>query len=80
MPAPSLLLFVPGDWEAEPDGLRELRRHLSDEYGATLTVRPFRGHAPLPLCVGVWRQAPGEDVEDLILSAFFTLDWLEEVL
>lgn len=78
MPA-LLLLLVPGHWDAVPEGMAELRRHLSDEYGALLEVRPAQLDIPIPLCCG-WGDtpAPGPDVGERIDAAFYSLDWVEE--
>ncbi|WP_412027951.1 hypothetical protein [Deinococcus yunweiensis] len=76
---PGLLLYLPADWDADPPALAELRRHLSDEYGATLeicsTCDSPRG--PAPLYTGAWRSWPGDEVRLFIQAAFFSLDWLE---
>lgn len=76
---PGLLLYVPGDWDADPVALAELRRHLSDKYGATLEVRQACGpmRAPVPLPTGAWTRAGGTDLDQRIAAAFFTLNWLE---
>lgn len=75
---PGLLLYVPGDWDADPVALAELRRHLSDEYGATLEIRSTCDsvRSPAPLYTGVWRSWPGEELQPRIAAAFFTLDWV----
>ena len=75
---PGLLLYVPGNWDADPVALAELRRHLSDEYGATLEVRQASTAQPSPalLYTGVWPSWPGEDLHPWIAAAFFTLDWV----
>ncbi|MFC4424866.1 hypothetical protein [Deinococcus navajonensis] len=83
---PSLLVIVPPDWDTVPDGLAELKRYLSDEYGAVLLLRsataPMR--SPLLLHLGLWNpqdmRVAREDVDDLLQRAFYTLDWMEEVL
>lgn len=80
---PVLMLLVPADWEADPAALSELRRFLSDEYGAVLSLRqssvPMR--SPLPLHVGYWprelRDGAGLSLRPLIDAAFFSLSWLE---
>lgn len=80
---PILLLLVPADWDADPAALTELRRFLSDEYGAVLSLRqataPLR--SPLPLYVGYWpralRQGADSYLRPLIDAAFFSLEWLE---
>lgn len=76
---PGLLLFVPGDWEADPPALAELRRHLSDEYGATLVIRQAAHPLlePVPFYTGWWRARVTDELRHLIMAAFFSLDWLE---
>ncbi|THF84380.1 hypothetical protein E7T09_20475 [Deinococcus sp. KSM4-11] len=76
---PGLLLHVPGDWDVVPDALIELRRHLSDEYGATLEVRPATGYiaTPMPQYTGEWSHIVVNEIRSLIHAAFFTLDWLD---
>ena len=71
---PNLLLYVPGDWDAHPTALDELRRHLWDEYGATLEIRSTRGlpRGPAPLYTGVWRSGAGAELRPWIATAFFT--------
>lgn len=75
---PGLLLYVPGDWDADPTALAELRRHLSDEYGATLEVRQATGPmlAPVPLYSGAWRRPVTDELRQAIAAAFFSLDWM----
>lgn len=75
----TLTILVPGDWDVVPDVLRELRRHLSDEYGAMLRVQPTTRYLPTPvrLYAGPWAAHWDEDLERLVRAAFFTLDWLE---
>ncbi len=80
---PGLLLIMPADWEAVPEGLTELRRCLAEDYGASLLLRmstaPMR--SPLPLYVGYWepwaRRSAGRNIPFLIQAAFYTLNWLE---
>ncbi|MFC4637170.1 hypothetical protein [Deinococcus hohokamensis] len=79
-------MIVPGDWDAVPEGVAELRRYLSDEYGATLMLRitPTPLKSPLFLPTGLW--APGtwrfarRDIEQVLIpQAFFSLEWMDEV-
>lgn len=76
---PGLLLFVPGEWDVDPPGLAELRRYLSDEYGATLTVQQATGPmlVPVPLYIGAWRTGVNNALRQRIAATFFTLDRLE---
>lgn len=82
-PEPVLLVIVPPEWEADPAALAELRRCLSDEFGARLTLRAgtVPMHAPLPLFCGVWPRGSGwlvrREVTPRLAAAFFTLDWLD---
>ncbi|MFC3834852.1 MULTISPECIES: hypothetical protein [Deinococcus] len=77
-PRPVLTLLVPAAWEVVPDGLAELRRHLSDEYGATLVLRPSTRRLPIAvrLYSGPWPAEVDDLVRPLVDAAFFTLDWL----
>jgi len=80
---PVLLVIVPPDWEADPAALAELRRCLSDEFGARLTLRqgtvPMR--EPLPLFCGVWPRGSTRharrELTPRLSQAFFTIDWLD---
>ncbi|AHX26576.1 hypothetical protein DEDE109153_08280 [Deinococcus deserti] len=85
-PSPCLLVIVPGNWEAVPEGVQELKRYMAHEVGGTLTVQrtPAPLRFPLVLPIGVW--PPGswrvarQDIELVLMSqAFFSLGWLEEV-
>lgn len=53
---PVLLVIVPADWDAVPEGITELRRCLADEYGAPLMFRMASTplSSPLPLWTGYW--------------------------
>ena len=75
---PGLLVFVPGEWDVDPPALAELRRYLSDEYGATLKVQQATAPmlAPVPLYIGAWRTGVNDELRQRILAAFFTQDWL----
>lgn len=84
IPRPSLLVIVPGHWEAVPEGVQELKRYLADEYGGTVMIRSTAAplSSPLFLPTGVW--APGtwrivrRDIELVLLpQAFFSLEWME---
>ena len=80
---PVLLLLVPADWEAVPEGLTELRRCLAEDYGASLMLRmasrPLR--SPFHHYAGYWphweRQHAKLDLPPRIERAFYSLDWLE---
>lgn len=76
---PTLTLLVPAGLEIVPEGLAELRRHLSDEYGATLDLRPYSRLLPIPirLYTGTWTPGVDDEVRPLIDAAFFMLDWLD---
>jgi hypothetical protein len=78
-PALTLTLLVPGAWEPVPDGVTELRRYLSDEFGATLTVRTSKSLLPIPirLYAGPWPTSADDEIKRRIEAAFFNLDWLE---
>lgn len=84
---PCLFVLVPGDWDAVPEGLAELRRYLSDEFGPSLRVHPTVACLPAPVAVraGRWDESDWryghQDIEQVLVpNAFFSLDWLEEVL
>ncbi|MFC4427010.1 hypothetical protein [Deinococcus navajonensis] len=85
LPRPSLLVVVPPDWEAITEGVAELRRYLSEEFGAALVVRGSKApmRSPLALYLGVWddrdQRVARRDVDALLPAAFYTLNWLEEV-
>ena len=76
---PGLLLYVPGNWDADPPALTELRRHLRDVYGATLEVQQATGPllAPVPRFIGTWQSTGSDDLHRLIQAAFYSLAWLE---
>ena len=76
---PGLLVFMPGDWDADPSALAELRRYPSDEYGATLEVQQATGLllAPVPRFIGAWQSTGSDDLHRLIRAAFYSLAWLE---
>lgn len=82
-PRPVLMLLVPADWDAVPEGLTELRRCLAEDYGASLLLRmsswPLR--SPLPLYVGYWprdvQRLAARDITPRVHAAFFLLDWLD---
>lgn len=85
-PRPSLLVIVPGDWDAVPEGVAELRRYLADQHGASLLLRtttaPLR--SPLVLQTGVWAlpswRCARRDIEQVLMpQAFFSLEWMDEV-
>lgn len=81
-PRPLLLVLIPADWEAIPEGLAELRRCLAEDYGATLLLRPSRAslRSPMPHYVGYWtrwaRRNARWSIPPLVEAAFFSLDWL----
>ncbi|MFC3833397.1 hypothetical protein [Deinococcus rufus] len=75
-----LLIYLPGEWEADPTALAELRRFLGDEYGVTLQLEPAATPllAPVAIRLGVLAQhAEDPALRARINAAFFTLDWLE---
>lgn len=82
-PRPVLLLLVPADWDAVPEGLTELRRCLGEDYGASLMLRqstvPMR--SPLSHYVGYWprdvQRFAQRDLRPRIEAAFYSLAWLE---
>ncbi|GHF31155.1 hypothetical protein HNQ07_000623 [Deinococcus metalli] len=83
VPRPVLMLVVPPDWDPVPDALADLRRCLSDDYGAVLMLRqgtrPMR--SPLILCVGYWptdlKRFAERDLRPRIAEAFVDLSWVE---
>lgn len=81
---PLLLLMVPPQNEVDPDALRELRRALSDEYGAELWVRPLDLPTAIPWLrlIGGWNGRSVQEVHTSLLpyieASFYTLDWIEE--
>ena len=81
-PRPVLLVILPADWEAVPKELAELRRLLSDEYGAVLSLRQSSRprEAPITCYVGYWPRevlhTARADIAPRVEAAFFTLDWL----
>lgn len=84
--SPCLMLLVPADWVAIPEGLTELRRVLGNKYGATLDLRTATApmSAPVTLYINYWefwvmREAQ-ENLPQLIERAFYTLNWLEAEL
>lgn len=82
-PRPVLMLLVPADWDAVPEGLTELRRCLGEEYGGRLLLRmariPLR--SPLAHYCGVWGRADlrlaRRDLTPRIEAAFYSLAWLQ---
>lgn len=80
---PVLLVVVPADWEAVPEGLTELRRCLGEEYGGRLVLRmastPLR--SPLAHYCGVWERAEQRlarrDLTPRLEAAFYSLSWLD---
>ncbi|MFC6667838.1 hypothetical protein ACFP9V_22390 [Deinococcus radiopugnans] len=82
VPQPVLLLVVPAEWEAVPEGVTELRRCLGEDYGGVLTLRsPHALHSPLAHYCGLWDRAElrlaRRDLTPRIEAAFFNLAWLE---
>ena len=80
----SPLLLVTPQHEVDPEASRELRRAISDEYGAELWIRPF--DFPAASCrlhlIGDWSQRTKDEIRTqlshLIEASFYSLDWLEE--
>ena len=83
VPQPVLLLVVPAEWEAVPEGVTELRRCLGEDYGGVLTLRMARTplRSPLAHYCGLWDRAElrlaRRDLTPRIEAAFFNLAWLE---
>ena len=83
---PVLLVIVPADWDAVPEGIAELRRCLADEYGASLMLRQATAPlaSPLPLYAGYWppdtQWYARRDVTPRLAQAFVDLNWLDEAL
>ncbi|GHF60409.1 hypothetical protein HNQ07_004231 [Deinococcus metalli] len=81
---PLLILAVPACHEVDPHAWHELRRHISVEYGAALLAEGSTEFDTLPVLLGDWGRHEARDVlHDLapfLARAFFTLDWLEEVI
>ena len=75
-----LLIYLPGEWEADPAALTELRRYLNDEYGVTLQLEPAATPilAPVAVRLGVLSQRAEEPaLRERIDAAFFTLAWMK---
>ena len=83
---PVLLVIVPADWNAVPEGIAELRRCLSDEYGASLMLRQATAplSSPLPLYTGYWppdtQWYAKRDVTPRLAAAFVDLGWFDAEL
>ncbi|MFD1734853.1 hypothetical protein ACFSC4_31215 [Deinococcus malanensis] len=75
---------MPGAWDVDSKGVKELRRYLADEWSGTVRVQstPAPLSSPLILPAGVW--SPGtwrlarRDIELILLpQAFFNLECME---
>ncbi|GGK91229.1 hypothetical protein [Deinococcus radiotolerans] len=83
---PVLLVIVPADWDAVPEGVAELRRCLADEYGASLMLRQATAplSSPLPLYAGYWEPKAQwyarRDVTPRLAEAFVDLRWFDAEL
>ncbi|GGO41785.1 hypothetical protein [Deinococcus humi] len=80
---PMLLLVVPADWEAVPEGVTELRRCLGDDYNGRLLLKMARTplRSPMAHYCGLWGRAElrlaRRDLTPRIDAAFYSLAWLE---
>lgn len=75
-----LLIYLPGEWEADPAALAELRRYLSDEYGVTLQLEPATTPLLTPVAIRLGRLAQRAEeptLRERIDAAFFSLAWME---
>lgn len=83
VPQPVLLLVVPADWSAVPEGLTALRRCLGEDYGGRLLLRMARTplRSPLAHSCGLWDRVElrlaRRDLTPRIEAALFSLAWLE---
>ena len=83
VPQPVLLVVVPADWDAIPEGLSELRRCLGEEYGGRLVMRMARTplRSPLVHYCGLWgraeRQLARRDLTPRVEAAFYSLAWMD---
>lgn len=83
---PVLLVIVPADWDAVPEGVAELRRCLADDYGASLMLRQATAplSSPLPLYTGYWQPKTQwyarRDVTPRLAEAFVDLGWFDAEL
>jgi len=78
-----LLLVVPADWEAVPEGVTELRRCLGEDYGGRLLLKMARTplRSPMAHYCGLWGRAElrlaRRELTSHIEAAFYNLMWLE---
>lgn len=83
---PIVLVLVPPDWEAVPEGLDALRRQIETGYDGRMVLRPAtqKLSRPVVLLFGSWDAAAKaratETLHWLAQEAFFTLEWLKGVI